>query len=95
VADAIARTCSFQCVAVSFLEEPPFLEDALAGDHPPTIVSGFFFGDGLHAGEDVPAAISVTGARAVYAGPVGSSGGIPALISRALLEEVQARTLRL
>jgi sirohydrochlorin ferrochelatase len=92
VADSIARSGIFASVATAFLEEPPFLETELEGARDPTIVAGFFFGDGMHAGEDIPAAIDRTGAHAVYAGPVGRSARIPALIAAAVLAAAESRT---
>lgn len=83
-AGAIANGSPFRDIAVAFLEEPPFVADALSATHEPTIVSGFFSGDGLHAGEDVPAAIRRAGANAVYAGPIGGSKGIADLMRQAI-----------
>ncbi len=82
---AIARAGVFASVSTAFLEEPPFLKTELGRLQTPTVVAGFFFGDGMHAGEDVPAAIEETGAHAVYAGPIGQSPGIPSLIASSLL----------
>ena len=84
-AAAIAQAGSFASVATAFLEEPPFLKSALERLQTPTVVAGFFFGDGMHAGEDVPAAIEETRAHAVYSGPIGQSAGIPSLIAASLL----------
>jgi sirohydrochlorin ferrochelatase len=80
---ALARR--FASVTTAFLEEEPFLEDALRASTGPTLVSGFFFGDGMHAGEDVPEAIAETGADAVYAGSIGNSHAVAPLIAAALL----------
>ncbi len=74
----------FADVTSAFLEEATFLEDALRADTRPTIVSGFFSGDGLHAAEDVPEAIRSTGANAHYAGPIGRSPELPRLIREAI-----------
>jgi sirohydrochlorin ferrochelatase len=71
-------------VTTAFLEEEPFLEDALRASPAPTIVAGFFFGDGMHAGDDVPEAIEETGANAIYTGPIGNSPAIAPLIAAAL-----------
>lgn len=80
---ALARR--FAQVATAFLEEDPFLEDALRiTASAPTVVAGFFFGDGMHAGEDVPDAIVETGANAVYTGPIGNSPAVAPLIAAAL-----------
>ena len=81
---SISRLGGFASVATAFLEEPPFLDAALAGTRPPTIVAGFFSGDGLHAGEDVPAAIAEAGANAVYAGSIGAVAAIPSLMLDAI-----------
>ncbi len=86
----IEASQAFGSVSVAFLEEAPFLDEELRGDRPPTIVSGFFSGEGLHAGEDVPAAIRESRARAVYAGPVGASAGVAHLMAQALHEAAVA-----
>jgi sirohydrochlorin ferrochelatase len=79
---ALARR--FASVATAFLEEEPFVEDALRASTRPTIVAGFFFGDGMHAGEDVPDAIAETGADAIYTGAIGNSPAIAPLIAAAV-----------
>lgn len=79
---AVARR--FASVTTAFLEEEPFLEDALRASTAPTIVAGFFFGDGMHAGEDVPDAIEETGANAIYTGAIGNSPAVAPLIAAAL-----------
>jgi len=80
---------AFANVEVAFLEEAPFLRDELADAQRPTIVSGFFNGDGLHAGEDVPAALKDAAAsgscQLVYTGPVGASPDISDLIHAEIL----------
>lgn len=80
---ALARR--FASVTTAFLEEEPFLEDALRASPTPTVVAGFFFGDGLHAAEDVPAAIAETGGRAVYTGAVGNVPAAAHLIAASLM----------
>jgi sirohydrochlorin ferrochelatase len=88
---AAARTAlarRFASVATAFLEEEPFVEDALRASVVPTIVAGFFFGDGMHAGEDVPDAIAETGANAIYTGAIGNSPAVAPLIAAALREAI-------
>jgi len=82
---ALAR--KFASVTTAFLEEEPFVEDVLRASAAPTVVAGFFFGNGMHAGEDVPDAIAETGANAVYTGAIGNSAGVASLIAAALLSE--------
>jgi len=80
---ALARR--FASATTAFLEEEPFLEDTLRTTAAtPTIIAGFFFGDGMHAGEDVPDAIAETGVNAVYTGAIGNSPAAAALIAAAL-----------
>lgn len=80
---ALARR--FASVTTAFLEEQPFLDDALAAaGQTPTVVAGFFFGDGMHGGEDVPDAIAETGANAIYTGAIGNSAAVAPLIAAAL-----------
>jgi sirohydrochlorin ferrochelatase len=84
-ADRIARTETFASVAVAFLEEPPFLETVLAEPQTPTIVCGYFFGEGMHAGEDIPILVGQAKSPAIYTGPIGHAPELPPLIAAALL----------
>ncbi|WP_072394680.1 CbiX/SirB N-terminal domain-containing protein [Hyphomicrobium sp. CS1GBMeth3] len=86
---ALARR--FASVTTAFLEEDPFLDDALRASQAPTIVAGFFFGDGMHAGEDVPDAIEETGANAIYTGAIGNSPAVAPLIAAALNASVMKK----
>jgi sirohydrochlorin ferrochelatase len=87
VAAAIERAGVFGRVETAFLEEAEFLEDALRrAASTPTIVSGFFSGDGLHAAEDVPEAIAETGASATYAGPIGRSDAVSEIVRGAIIQ---------
>jgi sirohydrochlorin ferrochelatase len=82
--EALRARGTFNEVEAAFLEEAPFLSEALAVRRLPTIVAGFMSGDGLHAGEDIPAAIAESGANAIYSGPIGNSPEIPNLILKAI-----------
>ncbi len=73
----------FATVEPAYLEEAPFLHDALAENGAPTVVAGFFSGFGMHATDDVPTAIEETGAHATYTGPIGMHAAIPDLIRSA------------
>jgi sirohydrochlorin ferrochelatase len=91
VAEDLRRAGSFSHVETAFLEEPPFLLEKLCDNAVPTIVTGFFSGEGLHAGEDVPAAILESGANAHYAGPVGSSAGIARLVRTSIAVAISSQ----
>jgi sirohydrochlorin ferrochelatase len=80
VASLLEATGVFAAVDVAFLEEPPLLANQLAIDRQPVVVLGFFSGEGVHAWQDVPAAIEATGAQAVYTGPIGADPHIPDVI---------------
>jgi sirohydrochlorin ferrochelatase len=84
VAENAAAAAQFASVTTAFLEEPPLLDETLGATKTPTVVAGFFFGEGMHAAEDVPEAIARSHARAVYIGAVGTSPRIPHLIAAAL-----------
>jgi sirohydrochlorin ferrochelatase len=98
VAAAMAKEGRFATVETAFLEEAEFLADALARAAGPTVVSGFFSGDGLHAAEDVPEAIAEAGANAadgagaeaVYAGSIGTSPALVDLIRSSIAAELGA-----
>lgn len=80
----LANKGIFSDVTAAFLEEAPFVRESLEGERPPTVVAGFFSGDGLHAAQDVPEAIAWSGAQAVYAGSIGGHIGIAGLIAAAV-----------
>lgn len=85
-AAAIAEANVFAGLDTAFLEEPPSVEHVLqAARRQPVVVSGFFSGDGMHASDDVPAAIAKSRCSAVYAGSVGNDSAISALILRRLV----------
>lgn len=81
----IRRRGLFADVQPAFIEEAPPVAEALIGLAEPIIVFGFLSGDGLHAGEDIPAAIAASGRPALYAGSVGTLETVPALIEAAVL----------
>lgn len=85
---ALARR--FASVTTAFLEEEPFLDDALRAHAGPTIVAGFFFGDGMHGGDDVPEAIAEAGADAIYTGAIGNSPSVAPLIAAAVKSALAA-----
>lgn len=85
MAEMVRGAGPFAYVETAFLEEPPMVTDALAGDQRQTVVAGFFSGDGMHAHDDVPAAIKETGANAVYTGAIGAHPRVPDLIMSAAL----------
>ncbi|MGD9786145.1 MAG: CbiX/SirB N-terminal domain-containing protein [Hyphomicrobiaceae bacterium] len=85
---AIASTAPFASVVPAFLEEEPFLPDVLAADARPTVVSGFFNGDGLHARDDVPEAIAAASGRTVYTGPIGAVVDVAGIMVDAIEAEM-------
>lgn len=80
IADALEAEGQFMSVSSTFLEEPPFVGNQLASEKSPVVVSGFFAGNGMHSAHDVPAAIEESGAKAVYAGPIGVDPAVRNLI---------------
>ncbi len=88
MAEKLRRARRFSEVELAFLEEPPFLQDALTSNPGPTVVAGFFSGEGMHARGDVPAAIEETGANATYTGAIGVHRRIPRLIQSAVSDQL-------
>lgn len=74
----------FMNVEVAFLEEPPFLLNALAAHKGECVVSGFFASNGIHSTHDVPGTLEETGSPAVYSGPVGVSAEVRKLVVEAV-----------
>lgn len=84
MAKALERAGRFGSVDTAFLEEAPFLADALKAGPDPTVAAGFFSGEGMHAGGDVPDAIAAARAAAAYTGAIGVHAAIPGLIAAAV-----------
>lgn len=89
VAACLRELGGFARVETAFLEEAPFLDDVVPADVRPTIVVGFFNGDGLHAAEDVPEAIGKFDGAIAYTGPVGAFSEVSRLIVRSIAEAVE------
>jgi sirohydrochlorin cobaltochelatase len=87
-AAAARAAAAFGSVRVAFLDEPPYLEEALRRLHGPAVAVGLFAGEGRHAGRDVPGAIARHARVPVHdLGAIGADPGIPELV----LEQVAAR----
>jgi sirohydrochlorin ferrochelatase len=80
VAACLREIAGFRLIQTAFLEEAPFLDEAVASVTMPTVVVGFFNGDGLHARDDVPAALASYGAPITYTGAVGAMPGVSEII---------------
>lgn len=82
-AEALRGTGRFPLVATAFLEEPPFVAEALAaiGDRP-VVVLGLFAQFGTHARDDLPALINTQGRRhkPISLGIIGDDPGLRPLI---------------
>jgi len=85
---AMTEHSPFRTIDVAFLEEEPFILDALRKHHNRSVVAGFFSGEGMHAGDDIPEAISKSGAAAIYAGPIGLDPRVPELIASTALHSL-------
>lgn len=81
-ADNVAMIKQFKNVETAFLEEPPYIADRVGREHGPTVIAGFFSAEGLHARDDIPAAIAWTGAR--YTGPIGAEPEIAEFVASAI-----------
>lgn len=84
MANRLAGANRFARVGAAFLEEPPFIADALKEDEGPVVVSGFFAGDGMHSSRDVPEAIARARGPAVYTGPVGAHEAVRDIVAAAV-----------
>ena len=84
VAACLREMGGFARVETAFLEEAPFLDDVVQSDTRPTVVVGFFNGDGLHAAEDVPQAVGRFDGPITYTGPVGAFPEVSQLIARSI-----------
>lgn len=88
-AAAIAQRGVFLKVKTAFLEEPPFLAEALSAERIPTVAAGFFAAEGMHGHDDVPEAIATADVPCIYTRPIGSHPGIAALIETAAIDAMR------
>ncbi|MFN3869726.1 MAG: sirohydrochlorin chelatase [Hyphomicrobiaceae bacterium] len=97
VAAALRSIGGFAHVATAYLEEAPFLDDVIVAEDTPTVIVGFFNGDGLHAGEDVPEAMESAKGPVAYTGAIGAMPEVAGLIANAIetaVCEMQAKLHR-
>jgi len=81
VASEIGMEGRFAGVETAFLEESPFVDDALRAVPGPAVVVGLFVGEGMHGGEDLPQAVENCSRDDVVLGePLGRSDALIALI---------------
>lgn len=88
IADSLRNSGIFAAVKPAFLEEQPLLRSELKNAGLPTVVAGFFSGEGVHAWRDVPAAIEEAGGRVAYTGPIGAHPDTVNLIVNAVVDEL-------
>lgn len=87
IAKEIAARAMFKAVGVAFLEERPFLDEAMQSIEGPVVVMGMFSGEGLHGARDAPRLIAQLQRPEVsYAGIIGNLPGVDAIVRRAVLE---------
>jgi sirohydrochlorin ferrochelatase len=88
VAACLRELGGFSRIETAFLEEAPFVDDVIIADTRPTVVVGFFNGDGLHAAEDVPEAVGKFDGPITYTGPVGAFPEVSQLIAKTIAAAV-------
>lgn len=85
IAESVAGRNAFARVRPAFLEEAPFLGDAIAGCRGPALVIGLFAGEGLHGGDDVPQRVAeLNRPDLAFAGNVGAFETLPNMIAAAI-----------
>jgi sirohydrochlorin ferrochelatase len=96
MAREIAGRAVFKAVDVAFLEERPFLDEAMSSTEGPAVVVGMFSGDGLHGARDAPRLVARLGRPDVrYAGVIGNLPGIAEVVRRSVLEALAGNGRRL
>ena len=84
-ADEMRRRSVFATVETAYLEEPPFLPDVLDCLAGPAVMIGMFASEGLHAGEDLPAAMEhAQGVQAYYTGAIGAHPKVGEIVAGAI-----------
>ena len=91
-AKAIEERSPFARIDTAFIEEEPFVTDTLSQFEGSTVVAGFFSGDGMHSGKDIPDAIRESGVAATYTGPVGLHPRVPELVVSSAMRALKSRS---
>lgn len=87
MARELAARAMFKAVSVAFLEERPFLDEAMQSIEGPAVVMGMFSGEGLHGARDAPRLIAQLERPDVsYAGIIGNLPGVEAVVRNSVLE---------
>jgi sirohydrochlorin ferrochelatase len=94
MAGKIATMRVFAGVRSAFLEEPPFLKEAVAIPHAPAVVVGLFAGEGLHGGGDAPQLVAeLARLDIVFSGNVGGFESLPEVIAAAIRRRANANAI--
>jgi sirohydrochlorin ferrochelatase len=92
LAERLGGGVPFRSIGVALLEEPPSLQEAVAGLAGPILVVGLFCGNGMHGAEDVQRQIAQCGRTdVVFVGNIGELDGIDRLIAAAVAQWQAAR----
>lgn len=92
IAREVAKRGICRDVAIAFLEEQPFLDEAAGSIDGPAIVLGMFSGDGVHGARDAPHLVAKLGRNdVIYAGVIGNAKGIENLVERSVREALAGR----
>lgn len=87
IARAVESRGVFHEVRTAFLEERPFLDEAVATVPGPAIVVGLFSGEGMHGAGDAPRLTAESGRdNVVFAGVIGGAPGVEDLVARSVGE---------
>ncbi len=90
-AQSLINASQFLKIETAFLEETPFINDLLHRSKDlPTIIIGYFTGQGLHGKNDIEQAIQSTSATAIYAGSIGAMPEIKSLIQTAISDYMKS-----
>ncbi|HOV05497.1 MAG TPA: CbiX/SirB N-terminal domain-containing protein [Hyphomicrobiales bacterium] len=91
LAERLARHRRGAPVGFGFLDEPPYLRDAIARLPDEAVVVSLFSGRGLHAAEDLPGLAAAAGREDIpVIGPIGTDPDIAPLIAEAIRERIGA-----
>jgi sirohydrochlorin ferrochelatase len=93
LADRVRERRCFRDTRFALLEEAPSLAEATADTRGPIIVVGLFAGEGVHGADDTKRLVAELGRDdIVLVGPVGTFGGIDAVIAAAVIRHGTTKT---
>lgn len=86
-ADAVGQRMGFSDIRLGFIEEHPYLRDAVSNAGVRSVVLPFFASRREHVLDDIPAALNAAQYQGICLDPIGMHADVPMIIADALIRQ--------